>query len=111
VGKLGDDEMRAIKARYDGRVFVPEEEVDLAPGAQAVLTVDEAKQDRTKWRPPEGAEKRRIKKQLQDHFDRHFPELNLKAEGWLVDLVGVLPPMTDEEIKEMYYMHFLETDE
>lgn len=104
--------MRAIKARFDGKVFVPEEELDLSAGSEGLIVVKEdVNETKSEWKPPHGAERRRIQKQLQDHFDRNFPELNLKAEGWLVDLVGILPPMTDEEIKERYYMHFLETDE
>jgi len=104
--------MRTIRAVFDGKVFVPEEEVGLSAGSEGLVMVhEERKKPKAKWKPPNAAERKRIKRQLQDHFDQEFPRLNLKAEGWLVDLVGILPPMTDEEIKEMYYMHFLETDE
>ena len=101
--------MRAIKTRFDGRVFVPEEEVDLEPGAEAVLAVDELKEARAKWKPPTAADRERFRRELQAYIDEHLPGTEIDEE--LLSIVGICPPLTDEEIKEEYYMHFLGRDD
>lgn len=102
--------MRALKAKFDGNVFVPDRKPDISRGAEAVVVVnDTAEKPKEEWKPPDAAEREKIRQELQAYIDEHLP--GTKIDEWLVNLVGVVPPMTDEEIKDEYYMHFLERDD
>ncbi len=103
--------MRTIQAVFDGRVFVPEEEVHLEKGVKATITLEKKHQQPSKeeWRPPTAEDRERFRQELQDYIDEHIPGTEINED--LLSIVGICPPMTDEEIKEEYYMHFLERDD
>ncbi|RLC44744.1 MAG: hypothetical protein DRH70_08470 [Candidatus Coatesbacteria bacterium] len=110
MGKQGDDEMRTIRTRFDGKVFVPEEEADLSAGSKGLVVVKEnMKEAKSKWKPPGPMEKEKYRRELQTYIDEHLPGTEIDEE--LLSIVGICPPMTDEEIKDEYYMHFLERDD
>ncbi|MBN1592258.1 MAG: hypothetical protein JW941_03290 [Candidatus Coatesbacteria bacterium] len=103
--------MRTIHTIFDGKVFVPVEDVDLEKGVKATLEIESETErpSEEEWHPPTAEDRERFRRELQAYFDEHLP--GLQVDEGLIRITGIAPPMTDEEIKEMYYMHFLETDE
>ncbi|MBU0566729.1 DUF104 domain-containing protein [bacterium] len=102
--------MQTIRARFDGEIFVPLGPVNLKEPMDVLLSVRE-KADRAETKESDEAipfwklpEKERVKiayKEYKEEFPDSEPDMDL------LKLVGILPPMTDEEIKESYYQHLL----
>lgn len=102
--------MKPILAVFDGKVFVPQGEVHLPKGARAIITPEEVGQPFWNgWKPPDAADRERFRQELQAYIDEHLPGTEISEE--LLSIVGICPPLTDEEIKEEYYMHFLERED
>lgn len=121
--------MQAIKARFDGDVFIPlepfkskaisrvfiviegEGEDEAGRGKYPSATQEESfntdkefQQASTKmpfWKLPEEERVKIAYKKYKKKFPDSEPDMGL------LKLVGILPPMTDEEIRESYYQHLL----
>jgi len=70
---------------------------------------ENVKEANSKWKPPGPMEREKYRRELQAYIDEHLPGTEIDEE--LLSIVGICPPMTDEEIKDEYYMHFLERDD
>ena len=105
--------MQTIRARFDGEIFIPLQPVNLKKATDVLLSVQE-KADRAQtkesdetttkipfWKLPEEERVKIAYKKYKKKFPDSEPDMGL------LKLVGILPPMTDEEIKESYYQHLL----
>ena len=119
--------MQAIKARFDGDVFIPLEPFKSKAISRAFIVIEgEDEAERGKeffatqeegfntdkepekspanipfWKLPEEERVRIAYKKYKKKFPDSEPDMGL------LKLVGILPPMTDEEIRESYYQHLL----
>ena len=98
--------MQVLKARYDGKVFIPLESIKSKNIKDVLIVVESGKKDSEKviplWNLPE---EERLKIVYKD-FKEKFP--NIEPNARLLKLVGILPPKTDEEIKRKYYGYLKE---
>lgn len=115
--------MQTIRARFDGEVFIPLEPLKTKAIDRAFIVVegeDEAERGNSQkegfktdkepekspaktplWKLPEEERVKIAYKEYKEEFPNSEPDMDL------LKLVGILPPMTDEEIRESYYQHLL----
>ena len=100
--------MLAVKAKYDGKVFIPMEPVQLKPASEVTVVIQEAELKKESgdiaygssayrnWKPL--PEEERLKTAYQE-FKEAFPDEEPDME--LLKLVGAAPPTRIEDDKQI----------
>lgn len=87
--------MQTIKARFDGRIFIPLQAVNLKKSTDVLLSVQEE------------VDKEKIlnqkRKELRKYSQDRFPDIEVDEE--LIELVGILPRSTPQQDREDYIAH------
>ena len=100
--------MLAIKAKYDGKVFIPMESIRLKPTSEVIVMIQETECEKERgeiaygspayrsWKPL--PEEERVKTAYQE-FKEAFPDHEPDRE--LLRLVGIVPPTPVEDDKQI----------